>query len=52
MISEPGVSMEDAPGRNSRSGSSALECGSLELWAIDVHDNIILFGAGDPAAAR
>jgi hypothetical protein len=37
-------------GRGRQSGSSALECGHLELWVIEVVPNSIFLRAWNPVA--
>jgi hypothetical protein len=42
--------MEGRYGRNRQSGSSALECGHLELWVIELPPNAIFSWAYRPVA--
>ncbi len=44
--------MKERFGRDRQSGSSALECGHLELWVIDLVSNTIFLRACSPLADR
>jgi hypothetical protein len=46
------IMMKERFGRGRQSGSSALECGHLELWVIELVTNAIFLRACSPVADR